>query len=779
MRWIVVLVAAAGLFLPSPAAAQDNNDEFGLNTPTVVVMDTSGSMDEVDGDSQTRRIDQARAQMLRVVHQLPDDTSYAMLSYPGGPEDQAGCASGVVRTPLGTLQRNAASAAISRMQPDGETPTGPALERAVRILEGAGFRRGTIVLVSDGESNCGEDPCTVAQRIVDKGFDLTVYPVGFRLPDSGAEDELACAAEVTGGEYINANDEEALGAALGNVAPSHLRLDVVAPSSLSVTTGNYDDGSASSSFSVTVTSDGRLPAHDVRVTFTAATSTGRPYVVSRPIRHLGNLAPGVNHAMTFQVRVDEDVPEASWRVMVVARNAAAQQADGTLEVTDSLDASSFGPLFDGVERVVVVGDSYSSGEGTGVYLDDSPGNCHRSGRAYAGWIFESMALQRACSGAVTSDFTGWQRSGGTREDPFYVEPQLKSLRDVVLGEHPPDMVFMSVGGNDAQFGPVAKACVLSPGCSRMGRDPAAAMTALGSGILNDVARTFGRVDAAVNDEAARAHRGGKTIPIVVVPYPRITPEKGAAADGCMLWTSSKEIDLLNDFADQVNGSVRTAVEAQRSNGRPFYFASSVVKAFQPENTICAGVNVSFANTDGWQTWRQQDPHLAPETLHPNSRGHQAEARAIRAWSLGAEAVPVDVRGSVHHDETVLQPRPSSPQLNLWGIPLEPEETHEVAASGFAPGGQVVVRMASVESTIGSLTADAEGRIDGVVTVPGSASAGRHELILVGFDSQGRFVRRTSTIRVWPRGSTAWLWAGALGLVLVAGASIGAMRRRQS
>lgn len=140
---------------------------------------------------------------------------------------------------------------------------------------------------------------------------------------------------------------------------------------------------------------------------------------------------------------------------------------------------------------------------------------------------------------------------------------------------------------------------------------------------------------------------------------------------------------------------------------------------------------------------------------------------------------MDVRGSVHHDETVLQPRPSSPQLNLWGIPLEPEETHEVAASGFAPGGQVVVRMASVESTIGSLTADAEGRIDGVVTVPGSASAGRHELILVGFDSQGRFVRRTSTIRVWPRGSTAWLWAGALGLVLVAGASIGAMRRRQS
>lgn len=775
-RWLVVLALATCVSIASPAVAEDN-DEFGLRTPTVVVMDTSGSMDEVDGDSQTRRIDQARAQMLRVVHQLPDATSYAMLSYPGGPVDQAGCASGVVRTPLGALQRNAASAAISRMQPDGETPTGPALEKAVRILEGAGFRRGTIVLVSDGESNCGEDPCTVAQRIVDKGFDLTVYPVGFRLPDSEAEDELACAAEVTGGEYINAGDEEALGAALGNVAPAHLRLDVVAPSTLSVTTGSYDDDSTSSSFSVTLTSDGRLPAHDVRVTFTAATSTGRPYVVSRPIRYLGNLAPGVSHTMRFQVRVDEDVPEASWRVMAVAKNAASQLAEGTLEVTDSLDPSSFGPLFDGVERVVVVGDSYSSGEGTGVYLDDSPGNCHRSGRAYAGWIFESMALQRACSGAVTSDFTGWQHSGGTREEPHYIEPQLATLRDVVLGQHPPDMVFLSVGGNDAQFGPVVRACVISSGCSRMGRDPASRMTALGAGILNDVAQTFGRVDAAVNDEAARAHRGGRTIPIVVVPYPRITPEKGAAVDGCMLWTSSKEIDLLNDFSDQVNGSVRTAVDVQRSNGRPFYFASTVVDAFQPENTICAGVNVSYANTDGWQTWRQRDVDLGPETLHPNSPGHQAEARAIRAWSWSAEAVPVEVHGSVHHDESVLQPRPRTPQLNFWGIPLEPEESHEVAASGFAPGGQVVVRMASVESTIGSLTADSDGRIDGVVTIPGSTSAGRHELILMGFDSEGRFVRRTSTIRVWPRGSTAWIWAGALGLVLVVGASIGAMRRR--
>ena len=52
------------------------------------------------------------------------------------------------------------------------TPTAEALREAASVLPASGAR--TIMLVSDGESNCGEDPCVVAQDLVDQGIAITV-----------------------------------------------------------------------------------------------------------------------------------------------------------------------------------------------------------------------------------------------------------------------------------------------------------------------------------------------------------------------------------------------------------------------------------------------------------------------------------------------------------------------------------------------------------------------------------------------------------------------------
>ena len=62
----------------------------------------------------------------------------------------------------------------------------------------------TIVLVSDGKSNCGPSPCEVAKSIVDSGFDLTVAAVAFDIEDGGGE--LECVANVTGGTFSDAKD---------------------------------------------------------------------------------------------------------------------------------------------------------------------------------------------------------------------------------------------------------------------------------------------------------------------------------------------------------------------------------------------------------------------------------------------------------------------------------------------------------------------------------------------------------------------------------------------
>ena len=74
-----------------------------------------------------------------------------------------------------------------------------------------------IVLISDGESSCG-DPCPTAEQIsADLGVDFRAITVGFQAP-ANAETELQCIADATGGEYFAADDtaglEDAIDAAL-------------------------------------------------------------------------------------------------------------------------------------------------------------------------------------------------------------------------------------------------------------------------------------------------------------------------------------------------------------------------------------------------------------------------------------------------------------------------------------------------------------------------------------------------------------------------------------
>jgi len=99
------------------------------------------------------------------------------------------------------------------------TPTPAALLAAGASLPPEGDR--TIVLVSDGESSCG-DPCPTALALMDRlGEGFRIKAVGFRTPDQ-AESELACVARVTGGSYVSVNDTAALQVALAEAAAAQV-----------------------------------------------------------------------------------------------------------------------------------------------------------------------------------------------------------------------------------------------------------------------------------------------------------------------------------------------------------------------------------------------------------------------------------------------------------------------------------------------------------------------------------------------------------------------------
>jgi len=94
---------------------------------------------------------------------------------------------------------------------DGGTPATPALRATMRDFPVG--TTGTIVLVADGNDDCG-DLCMTAREIRAGGFDLTIQAIGVEVAGSAAERALRCAAQETGGQYFGFEDLAEFPAAL-------------------------------------------------------------------------------------------------------------------------------------------------------------------------------------------------------------------------------------------------------------------------------------------------------------------------------------------------------------------------------------------------------------------------------------------------------------------------------------------------------------------------------------------------------------------------------------
>ena len=95
-----------------------------------------------------------------------------------------------------------------------------------------------------------------------------------------------------------------------------------------------------------------------------------------------------------------------------------------------------------------LGDSYTAGPGAGDLDPSNDRDCFRSEGSYApqlqaDWIYsgESQLNFLACTGAITNDVLDVQL------------PEIGS-------DPPPDLVVMTLGGNDIGFAKIAKACLV-------------------------------------------------------------------------------------------------------------------------------------------------------------------------------------------------------------------------------------------------------------------------------------------------------------------------------
>lgn len=218
---------------------------------------------------------------------------------------------------------------------------------------------------------------------------------------------------------------------------------------------------------------------------------------------------------------------------------------------------------------VALGDSYSSGNGAGNYIDAS-GSCHRSNNAYpARWAASHQPTSftfAACSGAVTTDV---------------INKQLGSVGTST------GLISITIGGNDAGFADTMTTCVTSSNSTCLNRIATAR-----SYISNTLPSRLNAVYSAINSKAPNAH-------VVVLGYPRFYIEPS----GLCLGLSQTKREAINDAADLLSSVISARAAAHG-------FTYGDVRPAFDGHELCSG-----------DDWLHDLSLPAWESYHPTNRGH--------------------------------------------------------------------------------------------------------------------------------------------------------------
>lgn len=198
----LLALAAALLLTASPMTRAENER-------VMLVLDASGSMwAQIDGRS---KVEIARDAIAEIVRDWNSEHHLGLVAY--GHRRRGDCEDIETILPPGPLDARAFMDRVNSLNARGMTPLSQAVIHAAGALR-YGEQRATVILVSDGEENCGLDPCAVGAELERAGVEFTAHVIGFDIGDPAHQAQLRCLAENTGGQYFNARDAAELNAAV-------------------------------------------------------------------------------------------------------------------------------------------------------------------------------------------------------------------------------------------------------------------------------------------------------------------------------------------------------------------------------------------------------------------------------------------------------------------------------------------------------------------------------------------------------------------------------------
>jgi lysophospholipase L1-like esterase len=789
---LVVVPTATGVSQQAVAApsasvrssvVQSNSVTSSGPAPLIVLMDISGSMSDTvnvsNGTGTVVKLDAAKKALQSPIQNEPPGASVGIWAFPGGAGDGEGCSPGSWLVDVGSGDSSSQILhEIDGLQADGDTPTGPALTDAVNSLKARGIENANIVVVSDGLFNCGDDPCDVAKGLANSGFTISIQAVGFDITDDGAQD-LKCMAQATGGSYFSVSDGAALNDVITKLTTPTFRLTLSAPS--------RPIAGKAATIKATLTNASAYDAPDVKLSLGFNDSSKDlldPDVVP-PTIDIGTLPPGqtASRSWTFVAGTSHFLQKAIYSVSATSLETLPIETSGTFTTVapDEKAADSgaiLGNLIKTKQSLVILGDSYSSGEGTSDYLPGSRGAgeaCHRSPDTYLAPMFTAAKVNvdiLACSGATTRELLSPQINPGSGTS--FADAQLAQLNALTTT---PGAAIMTIGGNDIGFKDILAQCISPQAACTDDDNWRQTVLAYPGEIVPTLVTAYENTWRVLNQPKFVAKRGGKYAPLIVVGYPLVAwdPKNGVcsfANIGGLVHhdLNVAELKFAKNLETNLDDAINEAVDEAHAAGYGVVYSDATVSAFQPDNTVCASQSERFVNQI------KLDPTVAgdvdPESFHPNVNGYKSESEALIAWSKSkAAAVPTDLPAAekIAANQSSLNtllasiPGPTVPAL-LDPDPIPPTVVapgQGVVIQGFkVPTGPVTVTLHSQPRILGMLEPNSKGEVHGYITIPADVSYGLHELVIEGWDKNGKPVIKTANINVRP---VTPFWVDAIGL----------------
>lgn len=402
---------------------------------------------------------------------------------------------------------------------------------------------------------------------------------------------------------------------------------------------------------------------------------------------------------------------------------------------------------------LALGDSYTSGEGTGDYFlgtDTNDNTCHLSPLSYPYLLGAQLGLNRyhsvACSGARIQDITQYAQKPRPPNNNSLgsLLPGLRTQLQYVRDQYP-TVITVSISGNDIGFGDKQKQCLMPGTCFSSYEDR-----------LELVREMNAQLPRLVDMLAQLRKAASPNTKIFVLGYPQPILAQGSCPANVLL--NEEERLLISQVVDYLNQVI--SIAASRS-GVVYVDVGQAFTGFR----LCE-TTASLSAMNGLVLGNDLPFSFGPvgnESYHPNQRGHQLYAQVIRTHAAGFNvAMPSpNLTGQLPDENSGLELL-AAPKSNRSVRQLEYDaaiaadriaanSNLTIALEGSAhflePGSQVTIELHSEPIRLGTAIVKPDSSVTSIVTIPAEISDGFHTLHVLGHDVVGNAIDVYKTLYV--------------------------------